>query len=392
MVRRHHLGGDAATPEAVTRALVALHATDPASVYLSVLARSITSTLADVSAAMYQRRTLVRWMAMRRTLFLLPRADVPVIQAAISTPLAAVLRRRLVSQLERNGTEPPIDGDLETWLSSLEPLVERAVRVRGSATGTELAADMPALRTFIPPRVASDRPQNLTSALLTMMSAQGRIVRGAPAGPWTSRQHRWEPAGTWWPGGLPELAAEDSQRELARRWLTRFGPATAEDLQWWTGWNTTTVRHALRELPIEEVDLHSSTGIALAGHDPGDAATAPPAAALLPALDPTPMGWKRRDWLFGIPQHHVFDNRGNIGPTLWWDGEIIGSWAVTPAGQVRTAVLADRGAAARSAIQDTAARLEARLQGTVITPAIRTPVERQLAERNAEGLQNPDIG
>ena len=96
------------------------------------------------------------------------------------------------------------------------------------------------------------------------------------------------------------------------------------------------------------------------------------------------MGWKRRDWLFGIPQHHVFDNRGNIGPTLWWDGEIIGSWAVTPAGQVRTAVLADRGATARSAIQDTAARLQARLQGTAITPAIRTPAERQLTETIAE--------
>jgi hypothetical protein len=119
MVRRHHLGGDAAAPEAAARAVVALHASDPASVYLSVLARSATSTLADVSAAMYERRTLVRWMAMRRTLFLLPRADVPVVQAAISTPLAAVLRRRLVSQLKRNGTEPPIDGDLETWLSSL---------------------------------------------------------------------------------------------------------------------------------------------------------------------------------------------------------------------------------------------------------------------------------
>jgi hypothetical protein len=40
VVRRHHLGGTAQTPEAVTRALLALHATDPASVYLSVLARS----------------------------------------------------------------------------------------------------------------------------------------------------------------------------------------------------------------------------------------------------------------------------------------------------------------------------------------------------------------
>jgi hypothetical protein len=132
MARRHHLGGDAATPEAVTRALVALHATDPASVYLSVLARSPASTLADVSAAMYCRRTLVRWMAMRRTLFLLPRADVPVVQAAISTPLAAVLRRRLISQLIRNGTEPPVDGDLETWLSSLQGRVEHALRARAA--------------------------------------------------------------------------------------------------------------------------------------------------------------------------------------------------------------------------------------------------------------------
>lgn len=59
MVRRHHLAGDASRPEAVTQAVIALHATDPASVYLSVLARSATSTLADVAQAMYGRRSTV---------------------------------------------------------------------------------------------------------------------------------------------------------------------------------------------------------------------------------------------------------------------------------------------------------------------------------------------
>jgi hypothetical protein len=28
------------------------------------------------------------------------------------------------------------------------------------------------------------------------------------------------------------------------------------------------------------------------------------------------MGWKRRDWLFGLPQHYLSGNRGNIGPTF----------------------------------------------------------------------------
>jgi hypothetical protein len=383
VVRRHHLGGTAGTPEAVTRALLALHATDPASVYLSVLARSTGSTLADVSAAMYGQRSLVRWMAMRRTLFVFARADVPMVQAAVSTPLAVMLRRRLISQLERNGAEPPVQGDVTRWLDDLEVRVEQALQVRGTATGAQLSADEPALRTFIPPRAPSDRPQNLTSGLLTVMSAQGRLVRATPTGPWTSRHHRWEPVRQWWPGGLPQLETEQAQRELARLWLTRFGPATVEDLQWWTGWNKSTVHRALGSIAVEDVDLHGEAGIALGpDDDPGDVETGPPAATLLPALDPTAMGWKRRGWLFGIPQHHVFDNRGNIGPTLWWDGEIIGSWAVGPAGDIRTAILADRGATARAAVGDAATRLQERLAGAVITPAIRTPLERSLTERD----------
>jgi Winged helix DNA-binding domain len=59
-------------------------------------------------------------------------------------------------------------------------------------------------------------------------------------------------------------------------------------------------------------------------------------ATLLPALDPTAMGWKRRDWFLGIDRGQIFDSAGNIGPTLWWDGEIVGSWAIGPAGGIRT--------------------------------------------------------
>lgn len=378
MVHRHHLAGDADDPEAVTRALIALHATDPASVYLSVLARSAVSTLADVADALYERRSLVRWMAMRRTLFVFPREDIPTVQAAVSTPLAAMLRRRLIRQLQRNGSDPHIDGDVGRWLADLEDRTGDALARWGTATGTQLADDEPALRTRILARAPSDRPQNLTTSLLTLMSADGRLVRATPTGPWTSRRHRWEPVFRWWPQGLPPIDPTEAQRDLARRWLARFGPATTEDLRWWTGWNTTTTRRALERLEIEEVDLHGQAGIILARCAEDSAGD--PAATLLPALDPTPMGWKNRDWFLGIDSSLVFDRAGNIGPTLWWDGEIIGSWAVAPNGDLRTKVVADRGAEAQAAIGRAASRLHARLNGAAVTPAIRTPLEQALVK------------
>jgi hypothetical protein len=382
MVRRHHLAGDARDPEAATRAVVALHATDPASVYLSVLARSAASTLTDVAVAMYARRSLVRWMAMRRTLFVFAREDIALVQAAVTTPLAKTLRRALVSRLLRNGSEPPIDGDIGRWIADLEDRVERALAQRGSASGAQLASDEPALRTLILAKAPSDRSQNVTTSLLTLMSADGRIVRGAPTGAWTSRHHRWEPISRWWAQGLPSIDPAQAQQDLARRWLERFGPARIDDLQWWTGWNKTTTRHALANLAIDEVDLHGQSGIVLAssGEDDGFFAdTVDPIATLLPALDPTPMGWKTRDWFLAIDPGHIYDGAGNIGPTLWWDGEIIGSWALTPDGEILTKVIADRGAEARTAIDHAATQLHARLGGTVVTPAVRTPLAHALA-------------
>jgi hypothetical protein len=90
------------------------------------------------------------------------------------------------------------------------------------------------------------------------------------------------------------------------------------------------------------------------------------------------MGWKHRDWLFSIDPAACVRPQRNIGPTLWWDGEVIGSWAVAPSGEVRTAVAADPGTDALVAVQGAAALLQHRLNGAAVTPAIRTPLERSL--------------
>jgi DNA-binding CsgD family transcriptional regulator len=59
----------------------------------------------------------------------------------------AVLRKRLISTLERNGAEPSVTGDIADWLDTLASRVEHALRTRGAATGAELSTDVPLLRT-----------------------------------------------------------------------------------------------------------------------------------------------------------------------------------------------------------------------------------------------------
>lgn len=319
---------------------------------------------------------------MRRTLFVFAREDVAMIQSAVSTPLAAVLRRRLLSLVERNGIDPPVTGDLPGWLQATEARVEKALQRLGTATGVELRTAELSLRATIAARTRSEQPQGLTSPLLTLMSAEGRIVRSTPVVAWTTRHHRWEHVSAWWPDGLPHLDPAQAQAALARRWLQRFGPATIDDLSWWTGWTKTVTLAALSRIDIDEVDLHGQPGIDL--HDATPVTPTEPVACLLPCLDPTPMGWKHRDWFTAVDTTHIYDQAGNIGPTLWWNGEIIGSWARTPGG-IRTHILADRGQQAAAAVDAAAADLHARLNGANVVPAIRTACERHLSDNPHTG-------
>ncbi|WP_372404735.1 DNA glycosylase AlkZ-like family protein [Streptomyces luteireticuli] len=115
--------------------------------------------------------------------------------------------------------------------------------------------------------------------------------------------------------------------------------------------------------------------------DPAPAAE--PGAALLPGLDPTAMGRRHRDWYLD-PGHtgELFDRNGNIGPTIWWNGRIVGAWAQHPDGHVDHHFLTDPGRAARAAVDEEVARPTAFLGGTVVTPCYRTPLERRLAGRS----------
>ena len=213
--------------------------------------------------------------------------------------------------------------------------------------------------------------------MLFLLAAQGRIVRGRPRGSWLSTQYSWATAESWLGKKMPALEPDAARAELARRWLRAFGPAPVEDLKWWAGWTAGQTKKALAELGPAEVDLDGTPGIAL----PDDLEPVPPpepVAALLPALDPTPMGWDRRDWYLGEHQAPLFDRTGNIGPTVWWAGRIVGGWAQRSSGEIVWRLLEDVGAGAVADIERAAGRLHDWLGPVRVTPKFRIPLEREL--------------
>jgi hypothetical protein len=384
MAALHQLSSPATSVAAAADAMIALHATDPVTVYLSAWARTGYASVAEVDEALYAERAVVRMLGMRRTMFVVPAALVPVVQRACTDDVARRLRRSLERQLDRGGPggASAIGGAAATqWLRDVGEGTVRALAARGSASGAELAADEPRLRTQLVYEgdKSYGRSENITSRVLMMLSAEGLIVRGHRRGGWSSGQFAWFPMEAWLPGlasAAPDAAAARAQ--LARRWLRAFGPAPVADLQWWAGWTAGQVKAALTTLPVTEVDLDGRAAVMLEA-DLAPLEAPPPSAALLPALDPTPMGWQSREWFLGQHGPALFDRTGNIGPTAWWDGRIVGGWAQRPSGEIVFRLLEDAGADAVAAIQDQAARLESWLGESRVTPRFRTPLERELS-------------
>ena len=324
---------------------------------------------------MYDARSLVRVLGMRRTMFVLPVELMPVVQAACTQAIAAVERRRTVQFLGLAG----LDGDLEAWLAEVEDATVAELARRGEALSTELSAAEPRLALQI--RFAEGKSyagsQSVASRVLPLLAAHGRVVRGRPRGSWTSSQYRWSTVEAWLPAGVPELKPDEARVELARAWLRAFGPAPVADLKWWSGWTLGQTRSTLATLGPVEVDLDGEPGVALAD-DLEPTPPPEPFAAFLPGLDPTVMGWQARGWFLGAHKESLFDSNGNAGPSVWWEGRIVGGWAQRKDGEIAVQLLEDVGADAAAAIDAEAARLRDWMGPVRVTPRFRTPVERAL--------------
>ncbi|WP_458243360.1 winged helix DNA-binding domain-containing protein [Streptomyces sp. MAI_2237] len=373
---RHRLAGPArgAAPEEIADALVALHGTDPATVYLAVGARlgDPARTVPETDRALYEDRSLVRMHGMRHTVFVFPTPLTAVVHASTGLAVAARERAKLVADMAKAGAPDA------AWLKEVEESALAALARRGQATAAELAEDEPRLRERFAYAAGKgyEGVHTVSARLLRVLGVEGKVVRGRPLGSWTSTQFRWALA-----PAHPELDLAGAQAELLGRWLAACGPATEADLKWWTGWKVTDVRRALAAIGARPVSLDEGTGYVVAGDTDPVAGPVEPWAALLPALDPTAMGWQSRDWYLAPElRPSLFDRSGNVGPTVWWDGRVVGGWAQRADGEIAWRLLDEEGVGreGEAAIAAEVDRLRGWLGPARVTPRFRTPLEREL--------------
>jgi len=355
--------------------LCGLHATDPVTVYLSVRARLPEFEPAQLESALYVQRTAIRMLGMRRTMFVVPTAFAPVIHQACTDKIAQANGRRLAKLLEVNG----VANSGTRWLAEVEGKVLAHLELHGEALAQELSAAVPELKSKVTmsPGKSYGGEGAVTNRVLTQLAMAGRIVRGKPAGGWTSTRYRWAPISEWTSEDLDGPPAADAEADLARAWLRAFGPATADDLKWWAGWTARQTQRALMAVHAAEVDLDGRAGWLLS-EDAEPPAAPDPWVALLPSLDPTAMGWTERDFYLGEHRAQLFDRSGNIGPTVWADGRIIGGWAQRADGEIRFKLLEDTGGETVRRVESAADEIAAWLGDVRFRPRFPTPVERQL--------------
>jgi hypothetical protein len=302
-IKKQCLDGTGVNVADTVRRICGLHATSPATPYLSLFARLKNFNIKDLDEELYVKRTMGRIRCVRRTIYIFPVEFMPAAFAATKK----VMGLNSVNHCKYMGvSERDYEALSKKALELLEARPMTAPQVR-KALGTGLNV----------------------SSILNLMCDEGILARGMPAG-WRNNQYTYYPFNDYYPGvRLDSVPEREAIVELIKRYLGAFGPATEKDIAWWTGLNKKDFREALEALGSNVVtegsmamlkpDLHLLKTMKARGRT----------VNLLPSMDPYLMGYKERDRYLDKEYYgYVFDRSGNATSTIVVDGRIAGVWDV----------------------------------------------------------------
>jgi hypothetical protein len=372
----------------VTRDIVALHATAPTGPYLSLWARTLDFQRQALENALYEQRTLARWLCMRRTLHVVPSDELPLFVQAYTERHATSVEREGRDLLVRTGLSTAERAGVQ--LRALQQDILSVLSAKGPCTVPELIHAIPDLQTQIHHSLGKSYAGtfSLGSRLVPAMCTLGMLVRARPHGTWRSNLYEYAAPADWLPGiDLEAMEPQAARAELVRRYLAAFGPAKAEDVQWWTGFTVEEVEESQSAIQPSPVELHieGMDGAYLVLPDQGHQlwSCSPPGipyVAFLPSLDPYIMGYRDRR-RFLAPEHEkkVFDRAGNAMPTVWVNGGVVGAWGQHKDGRVAYGLFESIHDTERALLDDEACRLSDFLNGEYLRPRSHTAFTRTLA-------------
>jgi hypothetical protein len=318
--RRHHL--DERVPAAATlevvAALAGVHAQVMSSAELTLAARVEGLAPDAVRRALWSERSLVKTWAMRGTLHLLPAAEFPRWQAALSTrrgwETGAWQKGFGVSLAELERLVDAIGQALEDRLLTREELATEVGRLTGS-------------------RELGDKLRESWGALLKPAAALGKLCFAPNQG----QQVRFTRPDTWL-GGWREHDPDEAVAEVTRRFLAASGPVTREDFaRWWGIPSPAQGRRLLERLGDEvvRVEVEGADAYALAADLDGLTEAGGPGRAdraravrLLPAFDQyvVTATLQAERLMPGPFKARVYRPQGWLSPVLLVGGRMDGVW------------------------------------------------------------------
>jgi hypothetical protein len=295
-----------------------LHATGSTPPYLSLYARRPSFKKDMLAWELYAKRTLAKIRCVRKTIYIHPKAMLPIVHNATKGALEKASKAFMVRQ-----------GVTDKDYAALAKKVLRLLSTE-ELTAKELKEKLSADWNISP--------------LLYYMCDQGLLIRAKPAGGWRDRNHHYAPFTTYFPDlKLDQVSEEAATLALVRHYLGAFGPVTTDDMLWWTDLGKTRLRKALEDLG-EEVTTLSIKGLdgpfhllrselkKLVGMTPDDN----PTINLLPYLDPYIMGYRERErYLKEEYRDLTFDRTGNAASAILLNGVITGVWDFEDKGEPR---------------------------------------------------------
>lgn len=310
VLRKQHLTGDSTGDDVLRVAgdIGGLHATSGTTPYLSLFSRLKFFKRESLDIELQEKR-LAKVRCIRGTMYIIPTTSYPATFSA--------LRRTL--ELKPNRCKQYLGITLEEF----EEQSRSIMKIVSSNGMTAMEA-----------KRALGSSANI-SRVIGQICDYGLLARGMPKAGWTSNIYTYYPFSDYFPGmNLDEMPEHQAIVSLVSRYLAAFGPATIDDIAWWTGLAKKSVKEALGELrgQVISADIPDLKGDFYMPRNDGRTMRATralrkPTVSLLPVLDPYIMGYKGRD-RFLDPEYYsfVYDRSGNGTSTVLVNGRIAGIW------------------------------------------------------------------